>query len=230
MHVPPTVWILCGMGVQEPTNLLVLVPLFVGRCIAGTIVLSRIFRQKSSDMVTALNKIRIGICDQEVEDILSPCLCPGTIDAATAGKGLPASKQKRASSGASTMKTESSGTSKSHGSPAAPASETSQNSQSAGDDEIEPTILHSHNAVVDRVNNQRLAMIKSPPHVYKVLRLHSAFLCVHCWGMGFPRHSCVEFSFVACFCIFPRLWTGTVTACTNDTLKSCVADSLELTV
>ena len=101
------------------------------RCISETVVLSRIFRQKSSAMANALNKIRLGLYDREATEVLSVCVCPGTIDTKTAMSGVPDEDDK-------------------------------------DNDGVEPTMLHSHNAVVNTINKRRLDMIKAPNHLFQV--------------------------------------------------------------
>ena len=94
--------------------------------------MDKVFRQTSSKLATAMNKIRIGIYDQSVADTLKPSIragsmstddvANGTLDAKTDGSEL----------------------------------------------KIEATMLHSHNAVVDRVNQCRLRLIKDKEVMYQV--------------------------------------------------------------
>ena len=85
-------------------------------------------------MVTALNKIRLGIYDAETAQTLSPCMYPGSIDAMLTKK----------------------------------KSWTKEKAKSNEDEEIEPTILHSHNAMVDNVNQRHLDNLMEKPYTYKV--------------------------------------------------------------
>jgi len=129
-------------------------------------------------MADALNKIRLGVFDAETAAIFRPSMRPGSIDTATAIRGVPTERRPfhhAAARASSTGPCARVPTQKSGGSAKAAAGGGGgsdkvdiDETDGGSDDEFEGTILHSHNAVVNTVNRKRLEKIKSQPFTFHV--------------------------------------------------------------
>lgn len=136
--------------------------------------------------VTALNKIRVGLFDKNVASTLSQCICDESIDMhmRKAPEDIEIKNEKpifklESNTSISDDIVDLCDSRNSSGEQSESSTkETDPKHKSKDSESIEATILHSHNAVVQRVNAWKLRQIDKPPQTFQV-RTHFGLQYFH---------------------------------------------------